>query len=175
MAPVDGGTVQAAGCESGAATPAVPVGRGAGPHGAGGPGGSEGTVSEDYRVKPPPPLEEQVTKGLNPFGAGDDPLRRTHPHLFQYLCNKTWNKLVPREVGSISIRPVPDGFSVTLFCTTEARKYPLTVRHLGELFDALEHALTDPKFPSVELTTGPGAQLLKQKRKALLDAGGAAK
>lgn len=106
---------------------------------------------------------------FKPFGAGDEPIKATHPTLSSWLFEKSFNGKDSRQCPRITITPTTRGLRVRLTCPSEGWECEVDLRHAAQLWDVLEAECVTFGDNWRELDRGPGAVKRRENRKQKVD------
>lgn len=99
-----------------------------------------------------------------------DPAWDVAPNAMAWMCYTSWDGLHPRSPASLSIRPIPTGFAVTVRLDSEAQVGTYEVSSFGGILERLEEIIRNRVRIWKELERGKGAQKLREERKKIEDA-----
>ncbi len=90
----------------------------------------------------------QVAMGSDrPVGATDDPLRESHPNLWEWLSTTTVGTGFLKQPASLTVQLGPEGVLIRITDRDLAVSVDVGCRHLGDTFNALEAVLGNPTIP----------------------------
>lgn len=100
----------------------------------------------------------------------DDPLKRSHRKLWEFLTDRELPGGKRREVPRVTVVAISGGWRATITCYLLSMKFEVDFRHLHQIYDALGTAFTNPDAKWVEIAAGEGAKLRKEEERKRLAA-----
>lgn len=82
-----------------------------------------------------------------PVGAVDDPMRTSHPNLWEWLATTTVGDKYLKQPASLSIQLGPEGVLIRITDRDLSVSVDVGCRHLCQVLDSVEAVLGNPSIP----------------------------